>query len=329
VDHKRVGASRRDVLLAAAAAVAGSALPVSSDAAGANPTAPASGARRALRLAHLTDVHVQPERGAGDGLAACLRHAQGLKDPPQLILTGGDAVMEANSADAARAAAQADVWRRVWKAECSLPVEHCIGNHDVWGTSMKESRTTGREPLWGKKWALDFFGLTNRYRSFDRAGWHFVVLDSTYPTSGRDGYIGRLDDEQFVWLSNDLAATPATTPVLVLSHIPILSIAAMLYENQEKSGDWVIPASWVHMDARQIKDLFRRHPNVKLCLSGHIHLADRVDYAGVTYVCNGAVCGNWWKGDIDATREGYGVVDLYEDGSYQTQYVAYGWTPRA
>jgi hypothetical protein len=54
-----------------------------------------------------------------------------------------------------------------------------------------------------------------------------------------------------------------------------------------------------------------------------------VEYAGVTYVCSGAVSGNWWKGDIDATREGYGVVDLYEDGSYQTQYVAYGWTPHA
>jgi 3',5'-cyclic AMP phosphodiesterase CpdA len=236
--------------------------------------------------------------------------------------------MDANDADAARAAAMADVWRRVWKAECSLPVEHCIGNHDIWGLDTKRSRTTGREPLWGKKWATDFYGLAARHRSFDRSGWHFVVLDSTYPTSGRDGYIGRLDDEQFAWLVADLAATPATTPVLVLSHIPILSICAMLYENQEKSGDWIIPASWVHLDARRIKDLFRRHPNVKLCLSGHVHLADRVDYAGVTYVCNGAVCGNWWKGDIDATREGYGVVDLFDDGSFQTQYVAYGWTPR-
>ena len=288
--------------------------------------APPQSRQRALRVAHLTDVHVQPERGAGDGLAACLRHAQSLKDPPQLLVTGGDGVMDVFGADAARAKTLADVWRRAWKDNCSLPVEHCVGNHDIWGWDRKESRTTGDEALWGKKWALDLYGLDKPYRSFDRAGWHFVVLDSM--TAAADGYIARLDDQQFDWLAADLRSVPATTPVLVLSHIPILSIAAMMYGNQEESGQWVVPASWVHIDARRLKDLFRQHRNVKLCLSGHIHLCDRVEYQGVTYACGGAVSADWWKGDLDGTDEGYTVADLYTDGTFDLQYVPYGWTPR-
>src|SRR5947199_236984 len=74
---------------------------------------PASPSRkRVLRLAHITDVHVQPERRAADGLAACLRHAQSLKDPPTLILGGGDAVMDVLAAGAERAGVLSDVWHR-------------------------------------------------------------------------------------------------------------------------------------------------------------------------------------------------------------------------
>ena len=320
--------SRRDLLKTGAAAVAaGVASLVPVPIARASDLAPRLDRRRVLRLAHLTDVHVQPELGAADGLAACLRHVQALKDPPQLILTGGDAVMDVYGADAARAKVQADLWRSVWRAECSLPVEHCLGNHDVWGWDRKESKTTGGEPKWGKPWALDLLGLDRPYRSFDRAGWHFIVLDSVHPAPD-GGYIARLDDEQFRWLGADLAKTPPATPVLVLSHIPIISAAAMMYGEQEKSGDWVVPASWMHIDARRIKDLFARHPNVKLCLSGHIHTCDQVTYRGVTYVCGGAVCGDWWKGDVDGTEEGYDIVDLFADGTFRATYQPYGWTPR-
>jgi 3',5'-cyclic-AMP phosphodiesterase len=78
--------------------------------------------------------------------------------------------------------------------------------------------------------------------------------------------------------------------------------------DNEKSGDWVIPGAWVHIDARRIVELFHQHKNVKLCLSGHIHLFDRVLYNGVTYICDGAVCGRWWARQLpsDAPRLGLG-----------------------
>lgn len=298
-----------------------------------SPIAPAGSAatrparQRVLRCAHLTDAHVQPERAAGEGLAACLRHVQSQPDPPTLILQGGDAVMEACAVDLNRANQQADLWRRVWKAECSLPVEHCLGNHDIWGMDRAGSKTRGDEPGWGKQWGMDLLGLTTRYRAFDRAGWRFLVLDSTFIVG--NSYTAKLDDDQVRWLRTMLAQTDKATPIVILSHIPILSAAAFYDGDNEKSGDWKVPGAWMHIDSRQLKTLFTQHPNVKLCLSGHLHLVDRVDYLGVAYVCNGAVCAGWWKGPNQECKEGYGLVDLYDDGTFEARYVEFGWKARA
>lgn len=325
--------TRRDVLMAGGAVAASWALQATACTSASPPAAPlaidqASRAnrKRALRLAHITDVHVQPEKGAGQGFAKCLQHLQSLADPPQLILQGGDAVMDSCGVEQPRAKTQANLWKSVLKAECSIPIEHCIGNHDIWGLEKKASLTTGAEPNWGKKWALELYGLNNRYRTFDRNGWRFIVLDSV--TIGNDTYVGKLDEEQLAWLGRTLEATDKKMPVLVLSHIPILAASVFFDGDLEKSGKWVVPAAWMHIDARAIKNLFVKHPNVKVCLSGHLHLVDRVDYLGVTYLCNGAVSANWWKGKHQEFREGYGVVDLFDDGSFEHQYVEYDWTAR-
>lgn len=314
--------SRREFLQTAAAASLCAGTAASATASEDHPAATRRHTR-VLRIAHLTDIHVQPERKAGEGLAACLHHVQNLRDRPDMILNGGDAVMDTMSATEARTRIQWDLWRTVIRNECSLPIESCIGNHDVWGIHKKDSQTTGAEPLYGKKWAMEALGLSKPYRSFDRAGWHFIVLDSTLPQA--DSYIAKLDDQQFDWLTEELRRTGPQTPVLILSHIPILSVAAFMDGENEKDGDWRVPGSWMHIDARKLKDLFLKHPNVKLCLSGHLHLVDRVDYLGVTYLCNGAVCAAWWKGDYQECEPGYGLVDLFGDGTFEHRYVTYGW----
>lgn len=282
---------------------------------------------RVLRIAHMTDVHIQPELKADQGFASCLRHAQSLSDKPDIIFNGGDAIMDSLRQDKARTQLQWDLWKKVLKDECSLPVVHCIGNHDVWGWTKSKSGCDGNEDMYGKKWAIDALGIPSRYRSFDRAGWHFIVLDSSYPDG--EGYKARLDEPQFEWLADDLAKTARSTPVLILSHIPILSAAAYFDGDCEESGDWKVPGAWIHIDARRIKDLFSKHPNVKLCISGHLHLVDRVDYNGVTYLCNGAVSGNWWKGKHQEFNEGYALVNLYSNGHFDREYVNYGWKAQA
>jgi hypothetical protein len=50
-----------------------------------------------------------------------------------------------------------------------------------------------------------------------------------------------------------------------------------------------------------------------------------VDFDGVTYICDGAVSGAWWKGPEDNCPEGYGVIDLHPNGTWSHEYKTYGW----
>lgn len=285
--------------------------------------ASAQRARRVLRIAHLTDIHVQPEGTAVQGMVRCLEAVQEMPDRPDLILFGGDNVMDVFAQNRERARVLGDLWRKLVREHCQIPCRLCVGNHDVWGWNREKSGCSGNEPDYGKKWALETFELTSSYYAFEQAGWKFIVLDSTYP-HGND-YKGRLDDEQFEWLQQELKRTPASTPVFVLSHIPILSASAFLDGQNEKTGDWVVPGAWMHIDARRIIELFYRHQNVKLCVSGHIHLLDKVEYNGVTYICDGAVSGAWWRGNYQQTPPGWGLIDLYADGSFTHEYRSFDY----
>lgn len=279
--------------------------------------------RRSLRIAHLTDVHVQPERKAGEGMIACLHHVQSLNDRPELILTGGDSVFDSFEADDARTERQWDLWTSAFRNENSIPRRSAIGNHDIWGGNKLKSKTTGNESNYGKQRAIDMLGLDARYYSFDHSGWRFIVLDSAQPDE-KGGYTAFLDEPQLDWLKHTLRDTPANTHVIVLSHIPILSVTAILWADQ-KDGKFQFSTGLMHRDCVVLKELFAKHPNVKVCLSGHLHLVDRCDYNGVTYLCNGAVSGNWWKGRHKDCDEGYAVIDLFDDGTFAHEYVRYGW----
>jgi len=286
---------------------------------------PATDRKRALRVAHLTDVHVKPELHGGEGMAACLRHVQQLSDRPDLIVTGGDSIFDSFAAEEARTKLLWDLWTSVLKNECSIEVRSCIGNHDIWGWSKTKSHTTGDEPNWGKKRAIDMLKLSDRYYTFNKNGWQFIVLDSMMPApDGREAYAARLDDEQFDWLERTLRDSKPDTPIFVVSHIPIISMTPLLWATKNDPG----PSSsgWLmHSDHVKLKELFGKHPNVKICVSGHTHLVDRVDYNGVSYLCNGAVSGNWWRGRHKDCDEGYAVIDLYDDGTFDREYVTYGW----
>lgn len=319
--------SRREVLkqtgLAAAALMAGGrVLP-----ARAEDVKAGGGRQRSLRIAHVTDIHVKPESDADKWFTKCLHHLQE-NHRPDLVVSTGDAIWDSLSAEESRVKALWDLSMRIWKSECSIPVEHSIGNHDIWGVEKAESKTTGNEPLYGKKWVMSLHEWERPYRSFDRRGWHFIALDTVQPVD--DHYIGHIDEAQFEWLAHDLARVDAKTPVLVFGHIPLLSAAAFFKSRSaEKSGEWHVPASVMSIDARRMKDLFLKYPNVKIALSGHLHLVDRVDYLGVSYICGGAVAGGWWKGKNQEFEPGYNILDVYSDGTFEHKYVSYGWKPKA
>jgi len=259
-----------------------------------------------------------------EGMISALRHAQGQADRPDMILFGGDMIMDSLKTSKEEALALWSLWSRIFSAEVRLPYHLALGNHDVWGWAVHDQPAISRDPDYGKALAMRHLGLDKSYYSFDRGGWHFVMLDSLQIDYGAtSGYVLRLDDEQFAWLAGDLSATNPKTPVCVLSHAPILAVCPLVDQHIMTSGNWIIPGALTHRDSRRIKNLFSRHPNVKLCLSGHVHLVDDVTYRGVRYCCNGAVSGNWWKGDYEEYGPCYALVDFYDDGSVENHLVPY------
>ncbi|MGY4384725.1 Icc protein [Pedobacter sp. UYP24] len=270
----------------------------------------------ALRVAHITDVHLKNELGAPAKFVKCLHHVQQHSPKVDLILNGGDVVFDMNKESIG---AIDDQWKLVndtMKNECSIPVNYCLGNHDVWWN--EDSR---KDVFYGKKYAMDKLQLSNPYYSFTKGGWKFIILDSVHLDIDNTWYIGKLGNEQFSWLESELKATDPKMPVIVMSHIPILTALLMIEDNIVNK--WTMLGGDMHTDTSKIISLFYQHPNVKLCLSGHLHMRDKVVYNNVTYLCDGAVSGAWWKGNRRETAPGYGLIDLYADGTFEEKYVNY------
>ena len=274
-----------------------------------------------LRFAVLTDIHVKQGIGAEAGMARAFHHAQSLKPKVDFIINGGDSIMDSLEADKQTTKMQWDLFHSLLKQENSLPVYHCIGNHDVWGWFVKNDSLEA-DKLYGKQWAVEVQQLPGRYYSFTKDKWHFMVLDSTQ-LNPEGGYIAYIDPQQLDWVKQELEKNKDKF-ICIVSHIPLLSICAGLFFNKtETNGDLKILRNLMHTDFIELKKLFLQYPNIKACLSGHIHLQDEVNYLGIKYYCNGAVSGNWWKGAFYDFAPAYAVFELYDDGTSLRKMVEY------
>lgn len=131
-----------------------------------------------------------------------------------------------------------------------------------------------------------------------------------------------LDEEQMQWLKDQLQQLALGTPVLLMSHYPIIGVTPY----------W---EGGMHSDYKELKKLFYEHRDkVKVCLSGHNHLLDGASYNGVQYFCNGAMSGFWWeKGNeksagrsfVEETPPGYAIIDLFDDGTVENRYVPHNF----
>ncbi|MBB5636827.1 3',5'-cyclic AMP phosphodiesterase CpdA [Pedobacter cryoconitis] len=271
---------------------------------------------KVMRIAHLTDIHLKDDFNAPKKFTKCLHHVQQQHPKPDLILNGGDIVYDMNKEQLTTIDAQWKLVQGIMKQECSIPVQYCLGNHDIWWNENNKGQA-----IYGKQYAMDQLKLSSPYYSFIKNGWKFIILDSVHLDIDNTWYIGKLGEAQFSWLENELKNTAANIPVLVMSHIPILTATLMIEDNI--INKWEMLGGDMHTDTAKIIKLFYQHPNVKLCLSGHIHLRDKVLYNGVTYICNGAVSGAWWDGNKRETAPGYGLIDLYSDGTFDEHYINY------
>lgn len=308
--------SRRNVLAGALAALGGSLWGKGATARAATTALAPHG----FRFVHLTDIHVQPELRAAEGLAACLQAVNKLDPKPDFIMTGGDLIMDALEQSAERSSVLFDLFKKVVADNTDIPVRHCMGNHDVFGWGRKHG-VTDETPGFGKRMYCEKLEIERPYYAFDHRGWRFYVLDSIQPSeSGL--YQGGLDEEQLAWLRQDLSDKPADVPAVVVSHIPFITVTVL--PNAVNEGAFKIGAASMCAGSQSLAGLFAER-NVRLAVSGHIHMVDEVLYRGVKYVCDGAVSGRWWKGTNKGFAEGFGIFDLDPDGGSRFTYHAYGW----
>jgi len=288
--------------------------------------AAASVAPRALAIApkpepftflFFTDAHLQPELNGVLGTNMAFQHARTIK--ADFAINGGDHVFDANKVTLARASQLYDLYGKT-EQDLGLKVHHTLGNHDIFAIGTDAGTRTASpadSKLYGKRLYEDRFGKT--YYSFDHKGHHFIVLDSIQFVPG-DIYQGRIDPEQLKWLAADLAAQPAGTPILVVTHYPIVT-AIQQYEPWRPSPD---PKLWVSLiNSEQVWPLFAAY-NVLGVLQGHTHVNERVEWHGIPYITSGAICGNWWMGTRLGTPEGFTVVEV-AGNKLTTRYETYGF----
>ena len=260
-----------------------------------------------------TDTHIQPELNAAQGCDMAFRRMRTI--PVEFAIQGGDHIFDALAVPKARSLSLFDLYDKT-QQDLGLKVYHTIGNHDVVGV-LPASGMGLSDPLYGKRYFEEHMG--NTYQSFDRSGVHFIILDSIGITADRS-YEGRVDAAQLAWLANDLKAVPAGKPVIIVSHIPLVT-AINQYLPEVKTP----PAhnGMTVTNSADVIKLFAGH-NVIGVLQGHTHVNERVEWHGVPYLTGGAVCGNWWKGTRLGIPEGFTVVSI-RGGKLTTRYETYGF----
>lgn len=278
-------------------------------------------AKKSFRFAFISDIHIKKGAIPEAGMAKALQHINQLKPKVDFIINGGDCIMDALAATKEATQSQWTLYHQIMQKENSLPLYPCIGNHDIYGWFQKTPETA--DPLYGKNYAVKELKMTERYYHFKKGNWNFIVLDSTQ-LNPVGGYIAKIDEVQLEWLKTKLAEIPTNQHICLVSHIPILSICAGLFFNKtEANGDLMIKRNLMHTDFFALKTLFNKYPNIKTCLSGHIHLQDEVNYHNIDHYCNGAISGNWWGGAFQEFDPAYAVFDFFDDGNVNRTMVKY------
>lgn len=235
---------------------------------------------------------------------------EAMEDKPSIIINTGDTILDANFKKRSIIEERWEIWSRITSA-VSMPIYSLLGNHDVVLPPVFRFLKALYNPFPDKILALQTLKMPGLYYSFNLNGWKFIGLNSIAKRYA-------LDDKQFEWLDRELAST--TLPVCIFSHVPLVSVASFIYHLQKKRW-WAFPRKEMQSDSFKLQALFKQYKNVKLCLSGHVHYTDDVEYNGVRYLCGGAVCGEWWKGPSDQFPPEYTIIDLYEDGKVEKQLV--------
>jgi len=118
---------------------------------------------------------------------------------------------------------------------------------------------------------LGAIGREKSFYSFDRGGWHFVVLDSCFRSDGQpygrkssDWKYANIPADQLEWLAADLAANKRLT--IVFAH-----------QRLDEGGVHAV------RNAAEVRRILEKSGNVQAVFQGHSHQNDYQDLAGIHY----------------------------------------------
>ena len=152
------------------------------------------------------------------------------------------------------------------------------------------------------------------YGSFDYKGIHFIRLNGMHPTKQA---FATIDQEQITWLKEDLAKTGLETPIVVSTHVPLLSLYYPVVEGSMQARDMID-------NTKEIVDLLKPY-NIKLILQGHQHIYEQIQERGLWFVTAGGVSANWWTGPLADTEEGFLLIKVDNANNFSWEYIDYGW----
>ncbi|MCU0797602.1 MAG: metallophosphoesterase [Akkermansiaceae bacterium] len=267
------------------------------------PPSPPAPAGDPLTILHLTDIHIRPEHRAPERCARALAEIRRRHPEIGLVVNTGDSIYAADYANITRERMleQWAIWDEVVvKSLNGIPSVHCIGNHDPWWAAPEKEK----DEMHGIPYVCKRLGISAPYAASRRAGWEIITLDNSN---------GKLGPEQQNWLFRHLDSLPAKLPILIASHLPILSLAG-----QYDGGNMG--------DAKPAIDKLATRQAPVLCLSGHIHLQSSESIWNLQLHCNGALSGYWWEpgeagdGSYKRTPAGYAIVRIHPDGRNESTY---------
>jgi 3',5'-cyclic-AMP phosphodiesterase len=266
-----------------------------------------------LNLVFYTDVHARPEWNTPKALelAAAAINAQN----PDLVIGGGDYITDGFQSAITNVELRWQTYLAMQEA-IHAPVQPAMGNHDLVAAIPEDGSAPAEDP---RGVYCEKMKLGNTYRSFDTNGYHFILLDSIKVIGGNLKYEGRIEPEQLDWLKADLTKVDSKTPIVLVSHMPFLTT----FFQDTEGGLANAPKNRIVVNGPEVLALFRKH-NLILVLQGHMHIDEVIRTRGITFVTGGAVCGKWWRGDWNGTKEGFVVVTL-RGNSVESKYVEYGW----
>jgi len=239
-----------------------------------------------MRIAHISDFHLptRPGQSVNDALpdANLIEAVAVLKQQapkPELVVLGGDMLEDGQKGNY-------EVIAELFK-DIQVPLHTVVGNHDDLKALKKSSLLEKAKHYQG-------------YGSFDHGNLHLVLLN----TAGTGKSHGNIEEEQLLWLSEDLWANRNKPVLIFMHHHPIDSGIPWLDKMKLENAD----AFW---------DIVPHYSNNILgVFFAHLHIQISTVIRGVLVASSPAVCFQY-SGNNDASKAalsreqpGFNLIDV-------------------